>query len=575
MPDPSRKESPHAALAAAGDLSYDWDLVADTIVWHGAVDDMFGPGQTADMDTGDGFGLFINPQDLPQRQKALSDHFADEGEYDCEYRVRTRKGDFCWVHDRGQATRSDSGQPLRMQGVLRAITVRKQNEARLEYLANFDELTGHFNRTRLRESLDHALGYAKRYKGGSGAYLVVGIEKLGDINDTYGYTAADTLIVTVGQRLERSLRDSDVIGRIGGDRFGVVLTTCSEEAATAIAGKIIEAVNTKALDTPNGPVNAAVAVGMVAFPGLADTVHDIMTKAETALHEAKRRKHDSLVIYDLSDDQRDKRLTNLRITEDVRAALKESRLVFAYQPVVAAATEKTAYHECLLRLRESDSSLVSAGGFIPIIEQMGLARLIDRHVLEMTISDLVRHPAHRLAMNISGITAADQPWLRSLVAQLKGRPELAERLIIEITETAAMQYIEESARFITALRDLGCHVSLDDFGAGYTSFHHLKSLPVDVLKIDGSFIQGLPENPDNQLFVRTMLGLAEGFGMKTVAECVETKAEAEMLKEFGVDYFQGYFFARPEVDALAQGQDEAVCENAGGKAQGKTQSAGA
>ncbi|MBL6936136.1 MAG: EAL domain-containing protein, partial [Alphaproteobacteria bacterium] len=124
------------------------------------------------------------------------------------------------------------------------------------------------------------------------------------------------------------------------------------------------------------------------------------------------------------------------------------------------------------------------------------------------------------------------------------------------------------ARFITALRDLGCHVSLDDFGAGYTSFHHLKSLPVDVLKIDGSFIQGLPDNPDNQLFVRTMLGLAEGFGMKTVAECVETKAEAKMLKEFGVDYFQGYFFARPEVDALAQGQDETVGENAGGKAQG-------
>ena len=176
MPDPSRKESPYDALTAAGDLSYNWDLAANTIAWHGAVDDMFGPGQTADMDTGDGFDLFINPQDLPQKQKALSDHFAGEREYDCEYRARTRRGDFCWVHDRGRVIQNDSGRPLRMQGVLRAITVRKQNEARLEYLANFDELTGHFNRTRLRESLDHALGYAKRYKG-SGAYLVVGIHK--------------------------------------------------------------------------------------------------------------------------------------------------------------------------------------------------------------------------------------------------------------------------------------------------------------------------------------------------------------------------------------------------------------
>lgn len=542
---PADMKSLLSALAASGDVAYDWNLVDDTVTWQGAFADMFGHDRSKGMQTGDDFNRLINPEDMPRRLKELSRHFARQGPYDCEFRTRSSNGKFCWVHDRGKAQFTQGGRPIRMQGVLRAITARKRNEARLEHLANYDELTGHFNRTRLRESLDHTLDYAQRYDS-PGAYLVIGIDKLSMISDAFGHETADSVIVTVGQRLERCLRSSDVIGRIGGDRYGVVLSNCSESSAIATVEKILSAVRMKPLEVEPGTLNVTVSVGLVTFPGLADTIHDIMIKAETAFLEAKRRGRNRVVSYSLSDDQRDKRRKHMDIAEQVRTALKEDRLFFAYQPVIKADTREIAYHECLLRMRGADGEITSAGDFIEIVEQLGLARAIDHRVLEMAVDILIRHPDARLSLNISGITAADQSWLRALAALLKGKPEIGRRLIVEITETAAMHDIEESARFITAVRDLECRVSLDDFGSGYTSFRHLKSLPVDVLKIDGSFILNLASSPDNQLFVKTMQELAEGFGVKTVAECVATREDADILSELGIGFLQGHFCGRPD-----------------------------
>jgi EAL domain-containing protein (putative c-di-GMP-specific phosphodiesterase class I) len=192
--------------------------------------------------------------------------------------------------------------------------------------------------------------------------------------------------------------------------------------------------------------------------------------------------------------------------------------------------------------------LLAAGAFMPVVEQSGIMRLIDRHTLELAVRELVEHPQVKLAVNISGLTATDRSWLRCLVAMVKNRPEVARRLTIEITETVAIQDIEETARFVGAIRDLGCRVALDDFGAGYTSFRNLKALAVDCVKIDGSYVRGLADNVDNQLFIRTLLGLAEGFGLATVAECVETAADATHLTRRGVRFLQGYLFGRPTVE---------------------------
>ena len=185
---------------------------------------------------------------------------------------------------------------------------------------------------------------------------------------------------------------------------------------------------------------------------------------------------------------------------------------------------------------------------MPVVEELGLIRLVARKVLELVNEELARHPDARLAMNVSGLTAMDRSWLRNVVGLLRGKPEIASRLVVEITETAGLEDIDECTRFVATLRDLGCQVALDDFGAGYTSFRHLKSLAVDMVKIDGSFIRDIAKNQDNLLFVRTLLELARNFKLETVAECVETQDQAKLLTAEGVNLLQGYAFGAPELE---------------------------
>jgi EAL domain-containing protein (putative c-di-GMP-specific phosphodiesterase class I) len=192
--------------------------------------------------------------------------------------------------------------------------------------------------------------------------------------------------------------------------------------------------------------------------------------------------------------------------------------------------------------------LVPAAAFVPVVEQLGLVRQMDRHVLELAAAELAEHPKIELAVNLSGLTAADPSWLRALKTLLKDRPEMARRLIFEITETTALQDVEETARFIQQTKELGCRLALDDFGAGYTSFRHLQALNFDIVKIDGSFIRSLRDNPEHQLFVRNLIGMADAFSLKTVAECVETGEDAGFLAGEGVRYLQGYYFGRPSIE---------------------------
>jgi EAL domain-containing protein (putative c-di-GMP-specific phosphodiesterase class I) len=237
---------------------------------------------------------------------------------------------------------------------------------------------------------------------------------------------------------------------------------------------------------------------------------------------------------------------NLDISEEIRSALRFGRFCLAFQPVVSSSTREVYFHECLARIRREDGSLLAAGSFIPAAEQMGLMREIDDHICRLAVYELRKDPGLRLAINLSGLNVGEGSWIQHLRKQLSETPNIANRLIIEITETAALSDIHEAARFVQALRDLGCMVALDDFGAGYTSYRQLRMLPVNLVKIDGSFANGVATNVGNQLFVRTLVELANGFGLETIAECVETAEDAEMLAKFGVGFLQGIYFARPE-----------------------------
>jgi diguanylate cyclase (GGDEF)-like protein len=536
-----------AALAAAGDIAYDWELSSDTIAWRGQLHETVGIADVAALATGRALAGRINPEDLPERQHRLNEHFAGAPCFDCEYRLRGEDGRFHWVQDRGRAERDTAGCAIRIVGVMRVITSRKALEFRLEQQANFDELTGLSNKLRLRDAI-HEIAVGSLTTGRPGAYLAIGIDNMTMINDAFGYEAADAVLVEVGQRLERCLTPGDAIGRIGGDRFGLLLVNCSEAQIATLSELILTSVSEAPIFTSAGPIYITISIGSVAFPRQASTAQDVMTRAETALAEAKHAGRDCFAAYRLTEPQREQHRASMAIGERVQRAMKEGRLLFAFQPVIHSRTGAVDYYECLLRMRDESGAIVAAGQFVPAIEQLGFIRTIDRFVLERAIAELDACDNVNLGLNISGLTAADQPWLRALVALLSTRPNVARRLVIEITETAALRDIEESARFVKTVRDLGCRVALDDFGVGFTSLRHLQTLALDIVKIDGSFVRDLIDRPDNQTVLRHVLGLAGGLGLTTVAEWVETAAEAALLKQQGVDLLQGFHFGRPMID---------------------------
>jgi EAL domain-containing protein (putative c-di-GMP-specific phosphodiesterase class I) len=226
-------------------------------------------------------------------------------------------------------------------------------------------------------------------------------------------------------------------------------------------------------------------------------------------------------------------------------AIAEDRLLLAYQPVVSTATGAVDYFESLLRLRNDAGGIVTGGDFVAGLERLGLIGYIDHLVLERSVEELKGHPEVRLGFNVSGLTVANRDWLRRVTSLLREDHGLAGRLVIEITETAALYDLVESARFVEALREAGSRVALDDFGAGHYSLRHLERLAVDTVKIDGSFVRELAVSPEHRVFLRHLLSFARGYGCRVVAEWVESAEDAAILEAEGVGFVQGYHFGRP------------------------------
>jgi len=468
---------------------------------------------------------------------------AEQGQrYRCRYALCIDEGHAIPVEDRG--TFEADGDTLRLVGTLRRIDVDDETASPITPRDDIDHLTGQYNRYRLSDALEHALEYSLQYDQ-AGIYLQIGIDNLPMIQDSYGQDVAENVVVAVSRELDRSLRASDIIGRISRDQFGVVLNGCHGQDISATAEKLLLAAQQASVVTDKGYLPVTASVGAVAFPESVRTVDEAFAKAEVALEKARRSGTNCFSLYNLSEAQMRDLRSSLDIAELIQQALRENLFTLYFQPIVDVGDTAPAFYECLLRMRGTDGKIMAAGAFLPIAEKMGLVRSIDRAVLKMVAKELQFAPNVKLALNISGLSTTDPSWLRALTAVLKRQPEIASRMMIEITETTALLDIDETARFVAAVRDMGCQVALDDFGAGYTSFRHLQELCVDVVKIDGSFVKTIVERPNSQLFVKTLRSFAEGLGVTTVAECVETEAAASMLIDHGIHYLQGYHFGRP------------------------------
>ena len=534
-------------LVASGDLFYEWDLETDLIGWTGHLSEIINVSSVSSVATGDSFLSRIHPEDLPHRMIALSNHFARGDSFDREFRLRDDSGQFTWVQERAVVTKSANDKPLRLTGVVRNIEDRKRSEEEATFLSNHDALTGQYNRLRLREALEHTITQSL-HRNQSGGLLLIGLDKLNIVSDVYGEDTADSIVLAAARRIEDCMRAGDVVGRVGFDRFAIIAHRCTPEELAAIADRFLATIRETPVTTPVGPMTITGSIGISIFPDDAPTAREVVSNADNALRGARRLGCDCYLEYSALPEHTRTRRPDLVVAEQVKQALKDERFTLAYQPIVSTETGDVAFYEGLARMLDENGKPIAAGGFVPVVEQMGLMRLIDRKVLGIGLDALERNPDLKLSINVSGMTAVDPIWLRQLEERLENRSALASRLILEITETVALDDVDDSSRFVDSLNKFGCRVALDDFGAGFTSFRHLRALNVAMVKIDGSFVRDLPNNDENLLFVRTLVNLAKGIGLEAVAEWVENEDEAELLKQEGVDYLQGWHHGRPEID---------------------------
>jgi diguanylate cyclase (GGDEF)-like protein len=532
------------ALAATGCVAYDWDVAAGLIHWSDNAEAVLGADAAASAAF---YQSRIAPDDAPLRALALTRHLRTREPFHCEYKLRRADGRMEWIEERGHAECDGAGEPVRLVGALRVVTAHKQHLSRLERLAFHDDLTGLLNRGRLRERVEEGVEACLRDNSGA-SLLVVNIDNLGMLNEAYGYDVTDEVIIAIARRAAAAAGPDDCLARIGGNQFGLLLEDEGGRRMEAAAHRILEQVRASVIETLAGPIAVSVSIGGVDLPGSARTFDAALARAEEALEQAKRGGRDRFVVFRHSPERVALRRRTLATGDRVLAALKERRLRLAFQPIVVAGAGDIVMHECLLRMLDDAGEAMAAAAFIPVVEKLGLVRQIDRRSLELAIEELEVDEHIRLAVNVSGMTATDASARANLLALVKAHAHVAPRLIFEITETVAMGDIHESAQFAKSFRDLGCGVALDDFGAGYTSFRHLKQLAIDIVKIDGQFVKDVATSADNQLFVRTLMSLARGFGLKAVAETVETVADAEVLAEYGVDYLQGYLVGRPSLE---------------------------
>ena len=542
------------AVIAVDNVVYEWDVSSDRIVWSDNAGRVLSIPNPSDVSTGKQFANLLDPGNLTNRyETVMNSGHVDEGEgvpFHLQYRMfpRGRGAELAlWIEDTGRWFAGPDGGPARVVGVLRNIDARYKREEQLNYLSCYDQLTGLINRARLADALQESIASAETYRMSCG-FMLAAVDNLAMVNDAYGFDVADQVIAAVSQRLKSVLRTGDSIGRYAGNKFGIILSNCSEADMQVAAQRLLRAVRDTVTETQAGPVSATVSIGGLTLPRHGRTCHEAMVRAEEALDRAKAKHRDSFVAYKHSQKRESVRKRNIMLADEIISALNGRRLAIAYQPIVSVESKQPALYECLLRLIKPDNEIVSAAHFIPVAEQLGLVRLIDHRVLELAVETLEENPEARLSLNISGMTATDPRWLSNLAAYISAHRSAAERLTVEITETVALQDLEEISEFISKLRDMGCRVAIDDFGAGYTSFRNLKTLDVDMVKLDGSFCENLTENKDNQFFVRTLIELARNFNLKTVAEWVEHERDADMLESLGVDYLQGFLYGSAMVE---------------------------
>lgn len=556
------------AIAAqrTNDGIWDWDLDAGTVYYSPRWRQIFGLQDEEVGTRPDEWFDRTSPEDLPRLRDAISAHLAGDTpslEVDC--RVRRSDGETRWALVRGVALRDPEGKAIRMGGSLTDITDLRRMGAELRYAALHDALTGLPNRVFFMERLRLALDCASRKSSLPFGVLLVDLDRLKQVNDSLGHAAGDQIITETARRLEADLRPSDVVARLAGDAFAVLLDALhGETAAAKIAERVLERL--AAPITIGGlDIVTTVSIGLAFHDrDTHATPEDLLRDADTALHQAKAR--GSARWASFRPPMHSDAVNRLQLETDLRGALVTGEaLRVYYQPIYDLIAERLVGFEALVRWQHPTRGMVGPDLFLPIAEETGLVVRLGSLVLLEACRQAVQwrseHPDRQpLVMSVNLSARQLVPALVAEVDDVLRETGLEpSALRLEITESMLMEDIDGAILIFNALSERGISLAIDDFGTGYSSFRYLTGLPVDYLKIDRSFVDGIESQPDKAAVVRTILTMAAALGMRCTAEGIETNEQLSRLREMGCHTGQGYLLARPTPATVIDGLLERPC----------------
>ncbi len=434
------------------------------------------------------------------------------------------------------------------------ITERKTAQAKMEFMAHHDALTGLPNRVQLVERLEHELRRAERH-GYFGAVLFIDLDQFKTINDSLGHPVGDRVLEVVASRLQQSVREEDLVARLSGDEFVVVLTVLDQDMETAAlrAGEISEKIRS-IISQPyiheNMELRVTCSVGVVVYPDKNNSVHELLRYADTAMYQVKEKGRDSIEFF--NEEMADKVSRQLTMEGDLHRALEENHFQLFYQPKIDIKTNAVVGAEALLRWHHPTKGMVSPVEFIPVLETSGMIIEVGQWVLEDACKTLVSwhaaglwKPGMRLSINISPRQFRRAAFVDDVIATLEKYQIPPDSLDMEITEGIVIQRVDDAIATMTTLSERGISFSLDDFGTGYSSISYLKRLPVSTLKIDQGFVRDIMDDRNDRVLVETIITMGRLLDMELVAEGVETVEQLGILKSFECNFYQGYLFSQP------------------------------
>lgn len=546
----SESEERYALVArGANDGLWDWNLKTNEAMFSPRWKSMLGfeAGEIG-QDPDEWLGR-VHPEDLEPLKAKIAAHLDGlTPECEHEYRVLHRDGTYRWMRSRGVAVRDAGGQASRMAGSQTDITDRKQTEERLLHDAFHDALTGLPNRALFMDRLGRALERAKRREDYLFAVLLMDVDRFKVVNDSLGPMVGDQLLVAIARRLEAGLRTGDTIARLGGDEFAILLDDIRD---VSDATRVAERLNQKLVQpfTLMGQeVYATVSIGIAVNTRATDRPEDLLRDADAAMYRAKglgKARHE---MFD--PDLHLRALSRLQLEADLRRAIERKEFLVHFQPSVSLQTGKMTGAETLVRWQHPQRGLVSPSEFIPVAEETGLILAIGEWALRTACAQTkawhdAGHAGLRVAVNFSA-RQFQHPSLPDLIRDVLKETGLPARALdLEITESTAMRNVDESIKMLNELTAMGMQISIDDFGTGYSSLGTLKRFPIHTLKIDQSFVRGIPSDPDDSALTIAIIALAHSLKFRVIAEGVETDAQLAFLRSHQCDEMQGYLFSPP------------------------------